>query len=232
MKNSAGSRVSATRTIPDGEATMSSTCLDCVTTNSSSSRDPICRSTCRTVALLGRVEAVATEAVTASATSTRSIWSRSSSLAKWPPIWPSGPSRSCPMSGRRVPAKRIPDSSDLVARSAEDINSSALIRRTNSAALLLDHIRSPSEQQMMNGPDGENLNRSSSSFNNKTTTHSPLMDNVESSRKRTKSERRSEHEGSSGHPPTGTHPHSERIKYKAEIPISVILRAAQAKTQR
>jgi hypothetical protein len=133
--------------------------------------------------------------------------------------------------------------SDLVGRSEEDINSSALIRRTDSATLLLlDHIRSPSEQQMMNGPDGENLNRSSSSLNNsndnnKTTTHSPLMDDVESSRKRTfllrrtKSERRSEHEGSSAHPPTATHPHSERIKYKAEIPISVI-RAAQAKTRR
>jgi hypothetical protein len=133
--------------------------------------------------------------------------------------------------------------SDLVGRSEEDINSSALIRRTDSATLLLlDHIRSPSEQQMRNGPDGENLNRSSSSLNNsndnnKTTTHSPLMDDVESSRKRTfllrrtKSERRSEHEGSSAHPPTATHPHSERIKYKAEIPISVI-RAAQAKTRR
>ncbi|XP_046635240.1 uncharacterized protein LOC124314176 isoform X4 [Daphnia pulicaria] len=36
---------------------------------------------------------------------------------------------------------------------------------------------------------------------------------------------------SSAHPPTATHPHSERIKYKAEIPISVI-RAAQAKTRR
>ncbi|XP_046635239.1 uncharacterized protein LOC124314176 isoform X3 [Daphnia pulicaria] len=35
---------------------------------------------------------------------------------------------------------------------------------------------------------------------------------------------------SSAHPPTATHPHSERIKYKAEIPISVI-RAAQAKTR-
>jgi hypothetical protein len=103
----------------------------------------------------------------------------------------------------------------------------ALIRRTDSATLLLDFIRSPSEQQMMNGPDGENLNRSSSSLNNKTTTHSPLMDDVESSRKRTKSERRSEHEGSSNHPPTATHPHSERIKYKVEIPISVI-RAAQS----
>jgi hypothetical protein len=88
MKNSAGSRVSATRTILDRKATMSSTCLDCVTTNSS--RDPICRSTCRTVALLGRAEAVATEAATASATSKRSIWSRSSNPAKWPPIWPSG----------------------------------------------------------------------------------------------------------------------------------------------
>ena len=53
------------------------------------------------------------------------------------------------------------------------------------------------------------------------------MDDVESSRKRTKSERRSEHEGSSNHPPTATHPHSERIKYKVEIPISVI-RAAQS----
>jgi hypothetical protein len=43
--------------------------------------------------------------------------------------------------------------SDLVARSEEDINSSALIRRTDSATLLLDFIRSPSEQEMMNGPD-------------------------------------------------------------------------------
>jgi hypothetical protein len=107
----------------------------------------------------------------------------------------------------------------------------ALIRRTDSATLLLDFIRSPSEQQMMNGPDGENLNRSSSSLKHKTTTQSPLMDDVESSRKRTKLERRSEHEGSSDHPPTATHAHSERIKYKAEIPISVI-RAAQAKTRR
>jgi hypothetical protein len=43
--------------------------------------------------------------------------------------------------------------SDLVARSEEDTNSLALIRRTDSATLLLDFIRSPSEQQMMNGPD-------------------------------------------------------------------------------
>ena len=123
--------------------------------------------------------------------------------------------------------------SDLVGRSEEDINSSAVIRRTDSATLL-DHIRSP--EQQMNGPEGENLNRSSSSLNNnKTMTHSPLMDEVESSRKRTfllrrtKSERRSEHDGLSPHPPTN--PPSERIKYKAEIPISVI-RAAQAKTRR
>nr|CAH0106892.1 unnamed protein product [Daphnia galeata] len=122
--------------------------------------------------------------------------------------------------------------SDLVGRSEEDINSSAVIRRTDSATLL-DHIRSP--EQQMNGPDGENLNRSSSSLNNKTMTHSPLMDEVDSSRKRTfllrrtKSERRSEHDGLSPHPPTN--PPSERIKYKAEIPISVI-RAAQAKTRR
>ena len=123
--------------------------------------------------------------------------------------------------------------SDLVGRSEEDINSSAVIRRTDSATLL-DHIRSP--EQQMNEPDGKNLNRSSSSLNkNNTITHSPLMDEVESSRKqtfllrRTKSERRSEHDGLSPHLPTN--PPSERIKYKAEIPISVI-HAAQAKTRR
>ena len=118
--------------------------------------------------------------------------------------------------------------SDLVGRSEEDINSSAVIRRADSATLL-DHIRSP--EQQMNGPEGENLNRSSSSLNNnKTMTHSPLMDEVESSRKRTfllrrtKSERRSEHDGLSPHPPTN--PPSEQIKYKA------VIRAAQAKTRR
>lgn len=121
----------------------------------------------------------------------------------------------------------------LVVRRKTLIYLSAVIRRTDSATLL-DHIRSP--EQQMNEPDGENLNRSSSSVNNnKTVTHSPLMDEVESSRKqtfllrRTKSERRSEHDGLSPHPPTN--PPSERIKYKAEIPISVI-RAAQAKTRR
>ena len=89
-------------------------------------------------------------------------------------------------------------------------------------ATLLDHIRS--REQQMNGPDSENLHRSSSSLNNKKTTrHSPLMDEVESSRTRTlllwqtKSEHRSEHDGLPPHP--STNPPSERIKTKKKFPF-------------
>lgn len=137
--------------------------------------------------------------------------------------------------------------SDLLGRSEEDTkaNASAVVRRTDSAAML-EHIRMsppPSSDRLQDDMiQGSNLNeinsnRSSGSLNNQTTTHSPLMDDVESSRKRTflllrrtKSERQAENDGSSPNPPATTNA-NERVKYKAEIPISVV-RAAQAKTRR
>ncbi|KAI9557765.1 hypothetical protein GHT06_014513 [Daphnia sinensis] len=140
--------------------------------------------------------------------------------------------------------------SDLLGRSEEDTkaNASAVVRRTDSSTML-DHIRMsppPSSERPSNDviQGGDNLNqtrsnRSSGSLNNPTTTHSPLMDDVESSRKRTflllrrtKSERHAEENGgSSPNPPITTNAANERVKYKADIPISVV-RDAQAKTRR
>lgn len=110
--------------------------------------------------------------------------------------------------------------SDLLARSEEDTLRTATIRRHDYT----------DDQPETADPSLPSLNRSSSSLKDQ----SPLMtadDNDESNRKRTfllrrtKSERRAENQS---HQASAT---TERVKYKPDIPISVI-RAAQAKTRK
>lgn len=117
--------------------------------------------------------------------------------------------------------------SDLLARSEEDTLRTATVRRQHDYNDDGDQIERPDTNEELL----PSLNRSSTSLKNQ----SPLMtaDDDESNRKRTfllrrtKSERRAENPTSSNQASATT----ERIKYKADIPISVI-RAAQAKTRK